>query len=106
MLTKREIEVDGASKLLVMIIDVSDRVRLEQEKIKKGRGTESTCVVQRQLDEVFQLHWLKVEELCHHIGDSPLLENLALVVKRTMSNFFLKFCQFSDLIKMQNGTFR
>ena len=34
VLTKRKYEVDGENKLIIMIRDVSDKVRLEQEQIK------------------------------------------------------------------------
>ena len=63
-LTKIKVEVNGASKLLVMISDVTDRVRLEQEKIKKGRERQSTGEVQGRLEEGFQRHCGEVIDLC------------------------------------------
>jgi len=35
VLKKNQVEIDGKVKLIIMIRDVSDRVRLEQEQIKK-----------------------------------------------------------------------
>ena len=35
VLEKNQVEIDGSVKLIIMIRDVSDRVRLEQEQIKK-----------------------------------------------------------------------
>jgi len=37
VLKKNSAEIDGKSKLIIMIRDVSDRVRLEQEQIKKKK---------------------------------------------------------------------
>jgi hypothetical protein len=62
-------------------------------------------MVQGQLEEGFQRHCEEVEELCHHINGSQL-EILALSVKKTTRNLFLNFCQFTDLINIQNNTFR
>ena len=37
MLKKNNVVVDGKNKLIVMVRDVTDKVRLEQEKIKKSK---------------------------------------------------------------------
>ena len=104
-LTKNKVEVNGACKLLVIISDITDRVKLEREKIKKGRERESTSEVQGRLEEGFQRHCQEVKELCYHL-DVTELKNLALSVKRTTCDLFLNFCQFTDLISIQNDTFR
>jgi hypothetical protein len=104
-LTKNKVEVNGACKLLVIISDITDRVKLEREKIKKGRERESTSEVQGRLEEGFQRHCEEVKELCCHLDVSEL-KNLALSVKRTTCDLFLNFCQFTDLISIQNDTFR
>ena len=52
VLTKNEVEVNGRRKMIVMINDASDRVRVARERHKK----EKRCVVQGRFDEVFQRH--------------------------------------------------
>ena len=42
VLTKRKVEVDGANKLIIMVRDISDKVRLEQEQIKQKKEKERT----------------------------------------------------------------
>ena len=37
LLTKTQVEMDGESKVIVMVRDVTDKVRLEQEQIRKGK---------------------------------------------------------------------
>jgi hypothetical protein len=46
ILSKNQVEVEGTIKLIVMIRDVTDRVRLESEKLKKNTEKDTTFKVQ------------------------------------------------------------
>jgi hypothetical protein len=87
-----------------MINDVTDSVRLEKDKIKKARGRQSTSEVQGRLDQGLQRHLTAVRELYNQI-DGVQLKHLALSVKRTTLDLYLNFCQFQDLINIQNDSF-
>ena len=104
-LTKNKVEVNGACKLLVMINDVTDSVRREQDKLKKGRERQSTFDVQGRLDYGLVRHCEAVKKLCKHL-DGVKLKNLGLSVKRTTLDLVLNFCQFADLVNIQNDTFQ
>ena len=53
ILKKTVVQVDGKQKLIVMIRDVTDRVRLEQEQVKKRKQSLRTNTLQKELNEVF-----------------------------------------------------
>ena len=64
ILTKNEVEIDGKYKTLIMIRDVSDKVRLQQEHKKKDKQKNRTFNVQSNLDDVFKQHREEIESLC------------------------------------------
>ena len=64
ILTKNEVEIDGKDKTLIMIRDVSDKVRLQQEHKKKDKQKNRTFNVQSNLDDVFKQHREEIESLC------------------------------------------
>ena len=47
ILTKNLVQVDGKRKLIVMIRDITDRVRLEKEQIKKRKQSLRTNSIQK-----------------------------------------------------------
>ena len=54
ILTRNKVEIDGKDKTLIMIRDVTDKVRLQLEQIKKIKQKERTFKVQSNLDDVFK----------------------------------------------------
>ena len=64
ILKKTVVQVDGKQKLIVMIRDITDRVRLEQEQIKKRKQSLRTNSLQKELNEVFSDYSESVEKLC------------------------------------------
>ena len=56
ILTRNKVEIDGKDKTLIMIRDVTDKVRLQLEQIKKIKQKERTFKVQSNLDDVFKQH--------------------------------------------------
>ena len=53
ILTKTKVEINGKNKLIVMIRDVTDKVRLQQEHIKKTKSKDRTFRLQSNLDAIF-----------------------------------------------------
>jgi chemotaxis signal transduction protein len=102
VLTKTNAEIDGKIKLILMIRDVTDKVRLEQEQIKKTKHKDKIFRLSSHLDEIFKQHQNKVNTLCTLTSiekeTPPAIRNFALDVKRSNCDLFLNFCQFSDLI--------
>ena len=47
-----------------MIRDITDRVRLEQEQVKKRKQSLRTNTLQKELIEVFSEHSENLEKLC------------------------------------------
>ena len=108
ILTKNKVEIDGKDKTLIMIRDVSDKVRLQQEQVKKIKQKKRTFKIQSNLDEVFKQHREEIVSLCTLLSkdDTPsAVQKLAVEVKRSNCDLFLNFCQFNDLINLQNDTF-
>ena len=56
VLKKRIVEIDGITKLIIMIRDVTDTVRFEQELLKKKREKDRTFSLQSDLDQLFSQH--------------------------------------------------
>jgi len=56
VLKKNMVEIDGITKLIIMIRDITDTVRFEQELFKKKRENERTSHLQRDLDALFSQH--------------------------------------------------
>ena len=50
---KNQVEVDGKNKLILMIQDVSIKMKLEKEQLKNDRKKEMTTFMQTELKEVF-----------------------------------------------------
>ena len=63
VLKKNVVQVDGKQKLIVMIRDITDRVRLEQEQIKKRKQSLRTNSLQKELNEVFSDYSESVKKL-------------------------------------------
>ena len=57
------VQVNGETKLIIMVRDISDKVRLEQEQIKKGKEILRTLDSQKNLTQVYTEHKVQVEEL-------------------------------------------
>ena len=57
-------EIDGKDKTLIMIRDVSDKVRLQQAQLKKKKQKKRTFKVQSNLDDVFKQHREEIVSLC------------------------------------------
>ena len=64
ILKKTIVQVDGKQKLILMIRDITDRVRLEQEQVKKRKQSLRTNTLQKELIEVFSEHSENLEKLC------------------------------------------
>lgn len=45
MLKKNKVEVDGIQKVVVLVNDVTDKVRLEQESRKKEQEKQRMCLL-------------------------------------------------------------
>jgi hypothetical protein len=45
VLTKTKVEVDGKDKVIIMIRDLTDKVRLEQHQLKKEKEKVRTFVI-------------------------------------------------------------
>ena len=96
MLKKNKVEVDGKTKLIVMVRDVTDKVSLEQEQIKKRKGKVHAVQLLKNLDEVFVKHSREVDQICG---------NQAVKLKQSKFHLFLNFCELTDMINIQNDTF-
>jgi len=108
VLKKNYTTIDGETKMIVMIRDVSDKMRLEQEEVKNKKEKERTFLLQRNLDEVFSKHSDEVDEICKHLNkyNDRKLNKLVDGLKKTNFNLFFNYCQFNDLINIKNDTFR
>jgi C4-type Zn-finger protein len=54
ILTKNKAEIDGKNKVIVIIRDITDKVRLKQEQIKKNKGKKKISELLTSLDDVFK----------------------------------------------------
>ena len=108
VLKKRTVQVNGETKLIIMVRDISDKVRLEQEQIKKGKEILRTLDSQKNLTQVYTEHKVQVEELYEILNhnQSIKVQNMAFDLRKSNFNLFLDFCEFNDLINIHNDTFR
>ena len=63
VLKKNIVEIDGKNKVIIMIRDVSDKIRIEQEQIKKEKDKANIVYLKQNLDDVFVKHCAEVEAL-------------------------------------------
>ena len=107
ILSKNQVEVEGTIKLIVMIRDVTDRVRLEKEQLKKNTEKDTTFKVQQELATVFAKHCEEVELLVQLVAKSDCATANSLALDLKKSNYHLRddFYQYNDLINIQNDTF-
>ena len=96
ILKKNKVEVDGKIKVIVMVRDITDKVSLEKEQIKKRKGKVQAVQLLKKLDEVLVKHSREVDEIK---GDSGIL------LKKSKFDLFLNFCELKDMINIQNDTF-
>ena len=96
ILKKNKVEVDGKIKVIVMVRDITDKVSLEKEQIKKRKGKVQAVQLLKKLDEVLVKHSSEVDEIK---GDSGIL------LKKSKFDLFLNFCELKDMINIQNDTF-
>ena len=66
-----------------------------------------TLIIQKNLDEIFKKHCDKVDEMFNllHSNEDSSLKNMVFDLKKTNSNLLIHFCQFNDLIDIQNENF-
>ena len=85
ILTKTQVEVDGKNNLIVMIRDVTDKVRLQKHQLKQKKENLRTFIIQKDLDGLFQKHCDEIDEIFTHlqINEDVTLQNLAFDLKKT-----------------------
>ena len=53
VLRKNKVEIHGKSMLIIMVNDITDKVLLAREHIKKKKEKDRTFMVQKNLNEAF-----------------------------------------------------
>ena len=61
VLTKNEVEIEGKKKMIVIIRDVTDKVRLEQGELKKKKEKVRAGVIQKELTVVFSQQCVELQ---------------------------------------------
>jgi hypothetical protein len=56
VLKKQKVEIDGQHKLIVMIRDITNKVRLEEERAKKEKQKAKVFPLQQALNNQFAIH--------------------------------------------------
>ena len=56
VMKKRWVEVQGKKKLIIMIRDLTDKVKLEEANIKRVKEKMRAMTIKKNLDEVFTQH--------------------------------------------------
>ena len=63
-----------------------------------------TFAIQDDLNKVFAKHIEEIENLCDKLKEDQL-SNLALDLKKSNYHLYHNFCQFNDIINIQNDNF-
>ena len=66
-----------------------------------------THMIQREFDQAIEKNSEQADQICDKLikNQDPTLSNLALELRKSNKFLFLNFCQFNDLINIQNDTF-
>ena len=90
-----------------MVIDVSAKVKLQQDQLEKNKQKISTQTIQRDLEIALKKNSHQTDELCDTLiqNQDSELKKQALELRKSNKFLFLNFCHFNDLINIQNKTF-